>query len=327
MTIKKDKILFVKDLFILIFFAYFLAIRPIEGDTFHYFQFFDNLNSILDIPKQLIFYLSSIDYVFGFFTFLVKQISNNFVFYLFILDLFVLGSIYYFSKEFFNKNKLILILLFIASPVYFFILGNAIRQGLGIGFFILFIYFFLQKKRLLSILFLVFAIFSHPVYIVVFPFLIFNKLFYKYDFLLIFSVFLFFILILLHIDIITTFIGMFENFYAQKYLGYAKHHQTNIISILSFDIVKSFILYLFIIKFYNKLKEFKSIIILFLYLFAIQLLVFYNQLVFVRIASLKEVVEMILIILFINKLQNNQKKLAYILLVGYIVFNFLRFVK
>jgi hypothetical protein len=177
----KDKY-FKYVLFLIVFlFSLMVSLRGEQslGDTGYYVDIFVNSVDIDYIFEGRMAWKG--DYFFGFFTYLIRKLSDNYHLFFFVFSLLFL-SVLVFSVNKLQLNKVsirrsfVLISVFMLSYVPFLMFGNTIRQGAAISLSYLALYF-LGKNKLLAYIFITFlAVLTHKSAVILIPFVVFYYL-------------------------------------------------------------------------------------------------------------------------------------------------------
>lgn len=163
-----------------------VGLRPLNAgfDTEVYVSYFNSIQGeTLLTFNNAYSYNFSTEYLYKLWNLFISKFTSDAQVFLFVTSFFsVLLSIYSF-KKLFGANYLLVFLFLFTTPGFTMLYGNGIRQGLAFPFFILAVYYFLNKKHLMALIFIlitplfhlysgVFSIFTFVLYVLLNKFII-----------------------------------------------------------------------------------------------------------------------------------------------------------
>lgn len=297
-----------------------ISTRVQTGDIKHYKNFYGVATDIFLIPSNLYKSLSSTDYLFGYYTYVVRLFTfNNFSIYLFITILFSLSIIYIGFKNVLKSYWIVGFLLLLSTPIYSMIISFTIRQGLALSFVLLSLIALFNNYKRKSLIFTFIACLFHSTAFLLIPFLIIVMIFNNSRVFLffIFSILFSLLLIFTNIDVFSSMINLFtfNDFIYNKLISYSLEYKQELNNFFTFDILKSIMLFMIVILNYRLLKTQLIYVNAFLYFLMIQLLFFSNSVLFMRLSSYKDIILILVVALILNKIVKEQKKFILIILI------------
>lgn len=302
--------------------AMIISTRVQTGDIEAYKNFFlFGVNDFFMIPHYLLMKLASNDFLFGYYTYFINIIFfDNFTLYLFFTIYISLIIVYISFKNILGFYWIVGFLLLLATPLYSMIFSFTIRQGMAISLLLYGIILLHQNEASKSFLFIAISIFFHPSVTPALLLFIIIKFFdpIKFFILLYLLIILGLIFIGLDLNMVNSLEYLFiENTHvSNKLISYSYGYAHNLMDLFRFDFFKIFIGLSICLFGYNYLKEYKTIINTYLFFVLVQLLTFFNSVLFMRFSSLKDIFLILLLAIIIKKVALDNKTYLLTSLIG-----------